>query len=97
MEQIDSERWSWCLYQHKEDYILSVVCGSVGIYSQEILLTKSEVVLFNSNGVQVIKELVEQVRSTTNTHRVLKNIDLQNIENVEAVISEYKASALIKP
>ena len=77
MEQIDSERWSWCLYQHKEDFILSVVCGSVGIYTQEILLTKSEAALFNSQGVQIIKELVDQVRSLSNAQRVLKNIDLK--------------------
>ena len=42
MKVIDQKSWSWTLYQRNDEYILSVLCGSVAMYGREIVLNANE-------------------------------------------------------
>lgn len=92
MVEVDSERWSWALFRHNEYLILSVVCGSVGIYTREVLLTKSDVEQFERVGSTYIKELAGRIRSNPESPRC-KNIGISStIEKLEQAIIEWNLS-----
>ena len=59
------EDWFYTLKtENPETYILSVVCGSVGIYEITIQLDPEELKAFQLDGQPYIEKLANQIRST---------------------------------
>lgn len=58
MKVIDQESWSWTLYQRNDEYILSVLCGSVAMYGREIVLNANETAEYLKYGIDEIAKRV---------------------------------------
>lgn len=54
MKKIIDKPWNYTLYKKQSKYILSVLCGGVGMYEIEIELNKEEVDAFKENGESYI-------------------------------------------
>jgi len=74
---LHDERWSWTLEQMTEDLILTVVCGTVGLYERTVVLEPSEIDSWRKNGSAGLEPLVEAIRTdatgTRFAHRYLPN------------------------
>ncbi len=57
------EQWSWTLEQTEQGLLLSVVCGTVGLYERTIMLTAPEVQMWADGGPAALEPLVAAVRN----------------------------------
>lgn len=63
MKEIAKEAWNYTFSEQQSgDYILSVVCGGVGLYDFVIRLTAAQVADYKREGIPYISRLAEQVR-----------------------------------
>lgn len=62
-ERLHTETWSWTLDRTDDGLRLSVVCGTVGLYERDILLTPEEIALWERNGPSGLEPLVEAIRN----------------------------------
>ena len=61
MELLLKKDWKYSLMKEGEKFMLSVVCGSIGLYEIEIELNPFEVDNFKKAGQYYIEELVEKI------------------------------------
>ncbi len=55
--------WDWMLIREPDgSLLLSVVCGSVGIYEVDVVLDTEQTAAFAANGAPVLQRLAEAVR-----------------------------------
>ncbi len=75
MVEIDRSRMSWILYQDQEQYFISVVCGSVGIFEVSIKLLPEEVESYLKEGKEFIERFAKDVRFSTKSfsHRAIQD------------------------
>ena len=57
------EPWSWTLEQAAPGLVLSVVCGTVGLYERAIVLSRDEVKIWKDGGPAALEPLVEKIRN----------------------------------
>ncbi|MEI7914785.1 MAG: hypothetical protein WCH82_08545 [Mycobacteriaceae bacterium] len=57
------EPWSWTLEQAAPGLVLSVVCGTVGLYERAIVLSRDEVKIWVDGGPAALEPLVEKIRN----------------------------------
>jgi hypothetical protein len=62
MKVIAEEAWSWMLLNQGEDFLLSVVCGSVGLFERHIQLNEEEKILYRLRSTGYIANLAEEIR-----------------------------------
>ncbi len=60
---LHTETWSWMLDEIPEGLVLSVVCGTVGLYERSLLLTPSEIETWRNGGSAALEPLVEAIRN----------------------------------
>ena len=60
---LHAEPWSWTLDQMPEGLVLSVVCGSVGLYDRTIVLTSDEIQRWRDGGPAALEPLIEAIRN----------------------------------
>lgn len=63
MEVIAEKSWNWMLFADGERLLLSVVCGSVGIYEMDFELTEDEVAAYRRLEHPYLDQLAEAARS----------------------------------
>jgi hypothetical protein len=63
LTKIQENPWDYILYKFSNGYILSVVCGSVGLYDTNILLENDQIENFKIQGKKMLIELAEKIRS----------------------------------
>lgn len=75
MNPISQEAWSWTLYRDVDALYLSVLCGSVGLYTVDFRLTPEETARFDANGDSFIASLADTVRTSPDLYaqRRLRN------------------------
>ncbi|MCW1959812.1 MAG: hypothetical protein KIH64_014960 [Mycobacterium sp.] len=56
------EPWSWSLEQVDEGLLLTVLCGTVGIYEKAVLLEPDEVAAWEQCGPAGLEPLAEAIR-----------------------------------
>lgn len=62
MKEILKKDWKYVLYQTEQDnFILSVVCGSIALYDLDFVLNIDEEERFRKEGVEFLDELAEKV------------------------------------
>lgn len=62
-ELIADSTWSWSLYRLEDgSLVLSVVCGTVGIYEIDVTLGPETTAAYNRDGLDVIEKLAAEVR-----------------------------------
>jgi len=60
---IAESTWNWMLIREPDgSLLLSVVCGSVGIYEVDVLLDTEQAAAFAANGAPVLQRLAAAVR-----------------------------------
>lgn len=62
MNIVLKKRMEYILYEDKGKYLLSVVCGTVGMFEINIYLNQEEMKQFEKNGEVFIKILAERIR-----------------------------------
>ena len=63
MKEIAKEAWNYTFSEQQPgDYILSVVCGGVGLYDFAIRLTATQITDYEREGIPYITRLAEQIR-----------------------------------
>jgi hypothetical protein len=63
MSIIINEPWDYQLIKDADEYFLSVVCGSSGLYEVEFKLTQEEANEYEKNGKAGIEKMVSIVRN----------------------------------
>lgn len=61
MEVVAEARWSWMLLRDGESLYLSVLCGSVGLYTRDLALTPVEAAAYRSEGLVAVTRLARCV------------------------------------
>lgn len=70
MKKLIEKTWSYILYQTDDNnLILSVVCGTVGLYDVNIQLNDEEKDKFEKDGTEFIDELALDVSSNPPKYR----------------------------
>lgn len=59
------EPWSWSLEHAAHGLLLSVVCGTVGLYERTIVLNPHEAQMWDAGGAAALEPLVEAIRNDT--------------------------------
>ena len=63
MKEIIKKNWEYTLFEKKDKMILSVLCGSVALFTVNIKLNESEKESFEKFGESYIDDLAEKVRT----------------------------------
>ncbi len=63
MEEVSLKKWDYILYRDGADLILSVVCGTVGIFEINIKLDYIECRHYEEQGDTYLAALAQQVRN----------------------------------
>lgn len=56
-------RWDFRLFRLGDELVLSVLCGTVGLYEVDIALDADELARYLAQGVSGIRALIDDVRS----------------------------------
>lgn len=62
MEVLAEERWNFTVFQHADDWILTYIAGTVGMYDVSIKLTEIEVAQIRTDAASA-KSLAEVFRN----------------------------------
>ena len=62
LKKVEEKAWTYTLYAYKDKYILSVICGSVGLYDRNIFVDELMIKQLESDGIKVIEELASTIR-----------------------------------
>lgn len=63
MRQIIMEKdWNYVLYKEGGSYVLSVLCGRVGLFETTMLISMEDLADFRNEGDKYIDSLAERVR-----------------------------------
>ena len=60
--QLHAETWSWTLEEIYEGLLLTVLCGTVGIYERAVLLEADEISAWEDRGPAGLEPLAEAIR-----------------------------------
>lgn len=66
---LHDESWSWTLERIPEGLLLTVLCGSVGLYERSLMLEPDEVRLWEHGGPAALEPLVEGMRNDSRGNR----------------------------
>jgi hypothetical protein len=69
MEKIVDKKWDYTLYKKGNELILSAVCGSVGIFEMNVVLTSSEIEEYNQQGEQYIETLARKIQRAPSNYK----------------------------
>ena len=92
MVVLDEEHMSWLLFQNTNDMYLSVVCGTVGMFTVEIQLTNLEASSYKSTGKSYIDQLASSIRAKPDyfTPRIVANFRTKF--NVTEALSKWRST-----
>ena len=62
MIELIKKNWNYILYKNKEEYVLSVLCGTVALYDIEITLNTEQKLNYQNYGEKFIDGLAKKVR-----------------------------------
>ncbi len=63
--EITKSPWNYVLYNLNDDYVLEVICGSVGMYSKYIHLTADEIIEYKTFGNQTLDRIAKIAQNET--------------------------------
>ena len=66
MEIILDKRWNYQFIKDNDKYILSVMCGTVGLFEVDIELNKQQIASYKKNGINFIEKCVKEIRANPN-------------------------------
>lgn len=63
-----SKGWGFILYEHEDKYILSALCGTVGLFETNIILNDAEVEAYKKCGTEFIEKLASQITDAPDSY-----------------------------
>lgn len=63
MKELLKSRWNYILYEKEDKLLLSVVCGTVGLFDRNIYLTEDEIKHYELDGEAYITKLAREINS----------------------------------
>lgn len=70
MKNILTKRWNYSLQENKKgEIIISVLCGTVGLYEIEIVLSETEKKNFRDDGEFFLDELANDIRNNPSKYK----------------------------
>ena len=61
MNLVAERNWSWMLFEDEGIFILSVICGGVGIYTREIQLSANELAEYRAKGEKFLDVIARDI------------------------------------
>ncbi|MDN3609811.1 hypothetical protein ACODM8_15130 [Vibrio ostreicida] len=92
MVVLDEEYMSWLLFQSREDYLLSVVCGTVGVFMLEIELSHAEISQYKASGKSYINELANSIRFRPDSFTERQIVNFKDQYNVVPALTKWRGS-----
>ena len=89
MKVIDQKSWSWTLYRRDDEYILSVLCGSVAMYGREVILSKNEISEYLEHGID---ELAKKITYEPSKYKSRQIIGFHDDPAVKIADNEWRNS-----
>ena len=68
MEIILNKRWNYQFIKDNGKYILSVMCGTVGLFEVDVELNKHQITNYKRNGIDFIEKCVKEIRANPNQY-----------------------------
>ncbi|WP_028973185.1 hypothetical protein [Spirochaeta cellobiosiphila] len=62
--ELHRSQWNYIFYQVNDGFLLSVTCGTVGLFEINIYLNKEETGNYKSRGIDYIEELAQKIRNS---------------------------------
>jgi|JI8StandDraft_2_1071088.scaffolds.fasta_scaffold68698_3 hypothetical protein len=84
MKVIAQESWAWTLYRDESDALyLSVLCGTVGLFTIDFRLDEQEVAMVETAGDSAVQELASRVRSEPSSYSARHIDDFKSVASSE--------------
>lgn len=64
IKEIYRSQWNYIFYRDNDRYLLSVVCGTSGLFERNIYLNRDEADNYKNMGKEYIEELAKQIRNS---------------------------------
>lgn len=97
MKVLSESNWNWMLYKSDESFILSVLCGSVGMFTREIVLSIDEVSEYLEHSDKAIEKVAQSVRSNPEKYQSRQIPDFHLNEAAKSAASEWRSKHAQKP
>ena len=68
MKSILRKDWNYILYDNYGSLLISVICGTVGLFERNINLNNEELELYQKGGELYLDSLAEEIRSNPNNY-----------------------------
>ena len=90
MKVLAEESWSWMLFEHEDGRFLSVLCGTVGLYSIEFRLSEVEVEAIAAGGKSSIAELARDVVSRPLDYQSRHMPGFRSLSGYEEALADWR-------
>ena len=97
MKVVAESNWRWMLFVDGDSYILSIICGSVGLSTIEISLSANEAADYVSSGGAPIERLAEDVCRHPKKNRSRRVLGFSQSQAAKVAAEEWRVSHAQKP
>ncbi len=97
MKVLAESNWNWMLYQDSDSYILSVLCGSIGMFTLELILSAEEVSDYLERSDKAIDKLARAVCSNPEAYQSRQIPDFHLNRSAKSAASEWRSKHAQKP
>jgi len=91
MRVIAHEPGTWFLFEEEERYFLSVVCGRVGEWLEEFVLSDEEARQVGAGGSAAAQAIATQVAANPEAFQARDHLKLAGTEAVQLAIQEWRS------
>ncbi len=92
MQVVAEETWSWMLFAAGERLLLSVVCGTVAIYTLDLELNAAEVAEYRAAGNAAVARLAAAVQDSPKRFWDRRFADLDRLPGYDAAVAAWRAA-----
>ncbi|WP_319499665.1 hypothetical protein [uncultured Draconibacterium sp.] len=68
LTEVFNKDWTYKLYEVNGSYLLSVICGTVGLFDRNIVLSADLTLDYKNKGIAAIDKLAEKIRHSPNDY-----------------------------
>ncbi len=69
MNELLKKQWNYRLFKNSSDeYVLSVLCGTIGLYEVDVKLTSKQIEDYETYGEKIIDELAQKIRNNPSSY-----------------------------
>ncbi len=97
MHLLAERNWSWMLFEDEGIFILSVICGSVGIYTLEIQLSANELAEYRAKGEKFLDVIARDISYAQSKYTARQIVNFHSNPAVQIAVDLWRAAARQKP